>query len=274
VVLYECLSGERPFSGASVRDVFAKVTSQPAIPLGTLVPSLPEALVTVVHAAIERDRAVRFASMKAMLSALSSIEPLARAPSLAPMFESFSAPTVHSTPADSRTVPEGIPGRALGAALAAKAKPTPNATPTPTPTPTPARTASPSREVTEKGPAALDLGASGSISGGQIALGAVMALALGAFGAFTIRGASRRSGASHADAAVIDAQSVVATPAARDAARDSRREDNNAPDARAETDATSTRQRTVLVGPQITRPRAQNTRDAGTSPQRRPALIE
>jgi serine/threonine protein kinase len=270
VVLYECLSGERPFSGASVRDVFAKVTSQPAIPLGTLVPTLPEALVSVVHSAIERDRSVRFASMKAMLSALSSIEPLARAPSLAPMFESFSAPTVHSTPGDSRTVPDAIVVPAIKPALAAKptATPTPKATPRATPTP------NPSREVTEKGPAALDLGGTSSISSGQIALGAVMALALGAFGAFTIRGASRRAGASHADAATLDAPRAVAMPAARDVQRDASSPDTSATDARDEADASSRAQRASAVGPQLARPRPHSARDAGTSEPRRATLIE
>jgi len=70
VILYEALAGRRPFEGDDAFAVHrATLQTEPA-PLDTLRPDLPRAIVELVHRALRRDAAERFASGAAMRDAL------------------------------------------------------------------------------------------------------------------------------------------------------------------------------------------------------------
>jgi Tol biopolymer transport system component len=61
IVLYEALSGRRPFAGASDLEVLQAIIHRPADPLP---PTLPTALRTIVEKALENDPADRYQSMQ------------------------------------------------------------------------------------------------------------------------------------------------------------------------------------------------------------------
>jgi serine/threonine-protein kinase len=70
VVLYECLTGRRPFTGESVFNlVLAVVSTTPPRP-SELNPALPQGLEDVVLRAMHRDPTRRFTSVRALASAL------------------------------------------------------------------------------------------------------------------------------------------------------------------------------------------------------------
>ena len=64
VVLYEVLSGRRPFEGATELEIIQAVKHAVAPPLGELQPDLPLALRLVVEKALEKDPAERYQSMR------------------------------------------------------------------------------------------------------------------------------------------------------------------------------------------------------------------
>jgi serine/threonine protein kinase len=72
VVLYEMLSGRLPFDGPNAQMIMMRVAYESPPPLESLV-ALPRPVRDVVHRALERDRARRFASMREMLRALLTI---------------------------------------------------------------------------------------------------------------------------------------------------------------------------------------------------------
>jgi serine/threonine-protein kinase len=72
VVLYEMLAGRRPFEAPSPQLVLMKVATEAVPPIEKLV-SLPKSLRAVVHRALERDPARRYASMAEMLRALLAV---------------------------------------------------------------------------------------------------------------------------------------------------------------------------------------------------------
>jgi serine/threonine protein kinase len=102
VILFECLAGRRPFSGGSIRDVLAATTTTTPPRLSTIVPTLPEPVVSIVHTALERDRALRFSSMQAMITALSAIAELTSSTPLQEMFASFAMPSLPRSTTDAR----------------------------------------------------------------------------------------------------------------------------------------------------------------------------
>lgn len=102
VLLFECLSGRRPFSGTSVREVFAAITTTQPPSLASFVSTLPEGVVSVVQSALSRDRSMRFSSMNAMITALSAIVELTSSPNLQGMFASFAMPALPRSAADTR----------------------------------------------------------------------------------------------------------------------------------------------------------------------------
>ncbi len=69
-VLYELLSGTRPFMAASAALVVEKIRSESPPPITTLVPGLPGEIAEVVHQALERDPDRRFPSMASFLRAV------------------------------------------------------------------------------------------------------------------------------------------------------------------------------------------------------------
>jgi serine/threonine-protein kinase len=70
VILYEMLTGRRPFVGQSHGEIFWKVWNEPVVPPRQIRPDLPPALQDIVLRAMARDRALRFPSTEAMRSAL------------------------------------------------------------------------------------------------------------------------------------------------------------------------------------------------------------
>ena len=71
VVLYEMLTGELPFGGATVQSQIARRLHETPVPVRTLRPEVPEALDRVVGRALARHPVDRFPDASAMASALS-----------------------------------------------------------------------------------------------------------------------------------------------------------------------------------------------------------
>ncbi|MBL8678727.1 MAG: serine/threonine protein kinase [Myxococcales bacterium] len=222
VLLYECLSGRRPFAGASVRDVFAAITTTQPPPLSSLVATLPEGVVSVVHSALNRDRTLRFSSMNAMITALSAIVELTSSPHLQDMFASFAMPAMPRSTTDAKP--------ALAEASAAQPARPGDST---------HRDARSERDATSSNQSARR--STGSrrrqpSSPTLAVLGVALTVTTVAFGAFTIRGSRPPSDAqrassdagvaitteprpvSNAPALVIDSGAPIALVAARDAA--------------------------------------------------------
>jgi tRNA A-37 threonylcarbamoyl transferase component Bud32 len=70
VMLYECATGKKPFSGASPYALMHAIVSAKVPPPSSLVPSLPAGFDDVVLCAMHRDPAKRFASVHALGAAL------------------------------------------------------------------------------------------------------------------------------------------------------------------------------------------------------------
>jgi serine/threonine-protein kinase len=70
VVLFEMLTGARPFAGGACGEVLLKQVSMRAPSARSLVPELPRALDAALARALEKDRAERFATMPAFRDAL------------------------------------------------------------------------------------------------------------------------------------------------------------------------------------------------------------
>lgn len=67
VVLYECLGGQRPFSGESFSAIVLKAGTEPPPPMN---PKVPRGLQNVVLRCLEKDRRARFSSIAALAEAL------------------------------------------------------------------------------------------------------------------------------------------------------------------------------------------------------------
>jgi serine/threonine-protein kinase len=63
VILYECLSGQRPFHGPNYNALVVQITTTTARALHELRPDLPRGLCALVHRALARDPAARVASV-------------------------------------------------------------------------------------------------------------------------------------------------------------------------------------------------------------------
>ncbi|MCI0572003.1 MAG: serine/threonine protein kinase [Myxococcaceae bacterium] len=70
VLLYEALSGERPFTGRTAGEVFARVRDARCTPLNRVAPDVPESLVRVVRRALRPSPGQRFPEAAAMGRAL------------------------------------------------------------------------------------------------------------------------------------------------------------------------------------------------------------
>ncbi len=70
VIVYECLTGVRPFTGDSLLEVFGKIASGRLAPLAEVSPSTPAALVTVVDRMLRVSPADRFEDVRAAGRAL------------------------------------------------------------------------------------------------------------------------------------------------------------------------------------------------------------
>jgi len=70
VLLYECISGARPFHGRNAGEVFAKIRDGRYTPLHKAVPGVPRALSEIVKRALKVEAAERFPDAAAMRRAL------------------------------------------------------------------------------------------------------------------------------------------------------------------------------------------------------------
>ncbi len=109
VVLYEALTGKRPFEGESVTETMMNIIMQEPPDLGAVAPAAPASLVEVVNRALQKKPERRFGSAGEMVDALSKVDfarPAGKAP---PKPARVDAPTVAmpSAPQPSQTP---IPG--------------------------------------------------------------------------------------------------------------------------------------------------------------------
>jgi serine/threonine protein kinase len=72
VVLYECVTGSRPFHGETTYELMRAVVSAPVAPPSTVETSLPGGLDSVVLRAMHRERKERFASVDDLAQALAA----------------------------------------------------------------------------------------------------------------------------------------------------------------------------------------------------------
>lgn len=70
VILYECVTGQRPFAGASMYDTFDQIVRGPVAPPSAVSPSLPSALDAVLLGALAREPDARTLSVRALGAAL------------------------------------------------------------------------------------------------------------------------------------------------------------------------------------------------------------
>ena len=70
VILYECLTGARPFDGESLAEVFAAIRAGKAVPPRERRPGIPSALEQIVMRAMSSDPTARFASVAELAKAL------------------------------------------------------------------------------------------------------------------------------------------------------------------------------------------------------------
>jgi serine/threonine protein kinase len=71
VILFEALSGQKPHPGDSYNVILYHILTQPAVPLASLRPGLPDGLAELVHLALSPDPNARPASAKELAHALS-----------------------------------------------------------------------------------------------------------------------------------------------------------------------------------------------------------
>ena len=76
VLLYEMLTGVRPFSAPSEHAVLLKILSDRPAALATLRPSIPRELDAIIQKAMARDREERYATADEFINALEELRPL------------------------------------------------------------------------------------------------------------------------------------------------------------------------------------------------------
>ncbi|MCG6537406.1 MAG: serine/threonine protein kinase, partial [Syntrophales bacterium LBB04] len=60
VVLYEMLSGDRPFQGDSIATLMYNITTSAPIPIRDLVPDVPERFAAIIEKGLAKDRETRY----------------------------------------------------------------------------------------------------------------------------------------------------------------------------------------------------------------------
>jgi hypothetical protein len=78
VTLFECLTGEVPFTGSYAQVLLQSASPTPAPSVRVTAPHIPDALVRVVDRAIAKAREERYADMDAFVAALTAVAPSAR----------------------------------------------------------------------------------------------------------------------------------------------------------------------------------------------------
>lgn len=74
VVLYEMVTGQAPFAGATPADTFAVLLEKPPQPLAAYLPHAHEELEIVVRKSLEKDRAQRYQTAKELLADLKNLK--------------------------------------------------------------------------------------------------------------------------------------------------------------------------------------------------------
>ncbi len=105
-VLYEALSGQLLFHAQTLPELYAKKLTEEPISLGSIAPHLPPALTAVIEQALGRDPANRFASARALRTAL--LEAVSLEPDQA--IPPTRVPPARSAPAASATLPTPVRG--------------------------------------------------------------------------------------------------------------------------------------------------------------------
>ena len=132
-VLYEMLTGHKPFEADSTPSVLFQVVHRQPPPVRRWAPDAPAAIVAVVNRALEKDRSKRFVSAAEMRSALAAAR---QAPAASP------APKAPPLPRAARPVPPPLPAFATpplpdGFAASGRLLPPRPRIPTPKPMPSP-----------------------------------------------------------------------------------------------------------------------------------------
>jgi serine/threonine-protein kinase len=78
VMLYETLSGARPFEGENFGQVFKNIAMTPVVPLGQRCPELPEAVTRLVGRMLARERDARPADLEEVCAVLAGEHPPAK----------------------------------------------------------------------------------------------------------------------------------------------------------------------------------------------------
>jgi serine/threonine protein kinase len=110
VVLYEAVTGKRPFEGESVTETMMNIIMQEPPDLAAVTPTAPVSLVEVVNRALQKKPERRFGSAGEMVDALSQVDfdrPAAKAPSKPARVD---APTV-AMPSAPQPAQTAIPGQ-------------------------------------------------------------------------------------------------------------------------------------------------------------------
>lgn len=72
VVMYQMLTGVKPFGGETISDTIAEVLTKEPRPVREIDPSITSEIESIVNRALKKDKAERFASSRVMLSEISS----------------------------------------------------------------------------------------------------------------------------------------------------------------------------------------------------------
>ncbi len=74
VVLYQLITGQKPFSGETLASLTFQITQQDPPPIDQYAPETPRALVQIIHKLLRKNPNDRFTDAKALLSALTTID--------------------------------------------------------------------------------------------------------------------------------------------------------------------------------------------------------
>ena len=94
VVLYELVSGERPFNGATFSLLIRQISAEPHVPLGDRVPGVNPAFAAVIDRCLMKDRHARFSSMDELATALAPFELAGESKLLVPCLAAGAVATV------------------------------------------------------------------------------------------------------------------------------------------------------------------------------------
>jgi serine/threonine protein kinase len=105
IMLYEMLAGQLPFSSPLVPKLLVMIAKDEPVPLASLVPEAPQALVQVVHRCLLKDPALRYADAGALAQALMPwldtadglLQPLLKLPSTRPSLRPSEPPASEPT---------------------------------------------------------------------------------------------------------------------------------------------------------------------------------